>query len=180
LPPDLSSLPILPTCARQCSGCTECCILGTTIKPLGILCPEACGGCRIYDTRPTECRTFQCTWLAGSSLTRPKELGAVIYLAKSPAGKVQVVVALTGGEMTAAVQAEAEAVFAAIAQEGREVEDLALVWMPPQFQVNAAGAERLAQWPALPSLPGDPPPVIYNDVHGTSRFMRFNPPSRAA
>ena len=46
---------------HQCNGCTDCCILGTTIKPLGILCPEACGGCKIYDKRPTECRTFRCS-----------------------------------------------------------------------------------------------------------------------
>ncbi|MGA2256586.1 MAG: hypothetical protein ABSG53_18210 [Thermoguttaceae bacterium] len=165
---------------RQCNGCTECCILGTAIKPLGILCPEACGGCKIYDKRPTECRTFRCTWLAESSPSRPKELGAVIYLAKSPIGKVQVVVALTGGEMTAAIQAEIEAVFVAIAQEGREVEDLTLVWTPPQFRVNVASEECLAQRPAFSSIPGDAPPVIYADVHGTSRFIRFDRPTRAA
>ena len=165
---------------RQCNGCTECCILGTTIKPLGILCPEACGGCKIYDKRPTECRTFRCTWLAGSSPSRPKELGAVIYLAKSPIGKVQVVVALTGGEMTAAIQAEIEAVFVAIAQEGREVEDLALVWTPPQFRVNVASEECLAQRPAFSSIPGDASPVICDEVHGTSRFIRFDRPTCAA
>ena len=164
---------------RQCNGCTECCILGTTIKPLGIFCPEACGGCKIYDKRPTECRTFRCSWLAGLNPSRPRELGAVIYLARSPAGKVQVVVALTGGEMTAAIQAEIEAVFVAVVQQGREVEDLVLVWTPPQFRVKVNSEESLAQRPAFSSAPGDASPVIYDDEYGTSRFIRFDGPTRA-
>ena len=48
----------------------------------------------------------------------------------SSIGKTHVVVALTGGEMTAAMQAEIEAVGVAVAQQGREVEDLA--WSGPR------------------------------------------------
>ncbi len=165
---------------RQCDGCTECCILGITGKPLGILCPEACGRCRIYDKRPTECRTFRCSWLAGLSPSRPQDLGLVIYTAMSSIGKTHVVVALTGGEMTAAMQAEIEAVGVAVAQQGREVEDLALVWTPPRFQVNATSKECLAQRPAFLSVRRDASPGIHNEIIGETRFISLGLPTRAA
>jgi hypothetical protein len=57
-----------PVAGRSCGGCTMCCkVLGITElqKPVGKWCPHcAVGeGCKIYDGRPEECRTFLCAWL---------------------------------------------------------------------------------------------------------------------
>lgn len=55
---------------RECGGCTTCCkthhILSLD-KPEREWC-QHCDigkGCRIYDTRPEECRVFKCGWLVG-------------------------------------------------------------------------------------------------------------------
>lgn len=53
---------------RDCGGCTLCCkVLGISAldKPQGRWCGHcAVGrGCKAYETRPTECRTFECLWL---------------------------------------------------------------------------------------------------------------------
>jgi hypothetical protein len=57
-----------PAAGRSCGGCTMCCkVLGITElqKPVGKWCKhcEIGYGCRIYETRPAECRTFHCAWL---------------------------------------------------------------------------------------------------------------------
>src|SRR6266536_411497 len=55
---------------RECGNCTLCCkLLGVKelSKPQGQWC-EHCAvgvGCKVYDTRPAECRHFTCMWLAG-------------------------------------------------------------------------------------------------------------------
>lgn len=53
---------------RTCGGCTMCCrtmSVDAIAKPRDKWCPEcAIGvGCKIYDTRPELCRTFECVWL---------------------------------------------------------------------------------------------------------------------
>ena len=50
-----------------CDGCTLCCkLLETHDVPsdIGVYCHncEPGVGCGIYDTRPTECKTYQCMW----------------------------------------------------------------------------------------------------------------------
>lgn len=59
--------------ARDCGDCTLCCkVLGIAAldKPLGKWCPHcAIGrGCKIYEARPGECRTFDCLWLQRETL----------------------------------------------------------------------------------------------------------------
>jgi len=55
---------------RQCGGCTACCKtheIRELAKPPGQWCPHCRPGrgCAIYESRPEECRTFGCLWLAG-------------------------------------------------------------------------------------------------------------------
>jgi hypothetical protein len=63
-----------PTPARGCDGCTLCCkVLRVSAlqKPHGVWC-EHCAigaGCRIYDRRPGECRSFNCGFLQLDYLT---------------------------------------------------------------------------------------------------------------
>jgi len=57
------------TPARQCGSCTMCCkVLGIRelAKPVGAWCPHCAPGrgCKIYESRPSECRTFSCGWLS--------------------------------------------------------------------------------------------------------------------
>src|SRR3984893_47076 len=60
--------PTEPLPGRSCGGCTLCCkVLGvpTLEKPRGTWCLhcERGVGCRIYESRPGECRSFLCGWL---------------------------------------------------------------------------------------------------------------------
>ena len=59
-------VPIVP--GRQCGSCTMCCKvmrIDEIGKPAGLWCAQ-CDvgkGCRIYETRPGECRGFHCAFL---------------------------------------------------------------------------------------------------------------------
>jgi hypothetical protein len=58
---------------RECGTCTMCCkIMGIKEieKPSGVWCAHCKPGlgCRIYQDRPTECRTFLCDWLQAEAL----------------------------------------------------------------------------------------------------------------
>ena len=58
---------------KECGTCTLCCkVMGIKEieKPSGQWCPECMPGkgCKIYETRPTECRTFSCDWLQADAL----------------------------------------------------------------------------------------------------------------
>jgi len=70
---------------RSCGDCTVCCEvleIPTLKKPIKTLCPNVCNkGCGIYDTRPQECRTFQCLWSEGitGSGQRPDKSGIMSY-----------------------------------------------------------------------------------------------------
>jgi hypothetical protein len=64
------------TSRNQCGACTLCCKLvrvDEIDKPVGRWCHHcALGkGCNIYDTRPTECRTWDCLWLQGAFGDQP-------------------------------------------------------------------------------------------------------------
>jgi hypothetical protein len=57
-----------PAPVRGCDGCTLCCkvmYVPTLQKPSGTWCKhcKTGAGCGIYETRPTECRTFICGYL---------------------------------------------------------------------------------------------------------------------
>lgn len=63
--------PIVP--GRSCAGCTLCCkVLSITElqKAQGTWCKhcEPARGCKIYDTRPKECRSFYCGYLTQANL----------------------------------------------------------------------------------------------------------------
>jgi hypothetical protein len=58
-----------PAPGRSCGTCTLCCKvhgIAELAKPVGKWCPhcEIGKSCKIYETRPQECRTFHCLWLA--------------------------------------------------------------------------------------------------------------------
>ena len=60
--------PTKPLPGRSCGGCTLCCkvlSVPTLEKPRGAWCQhcERGVGCRIYEARPGECRSFLCGWL---------------------------------------------------------------------------------------------------------------------
>src|ERR1043166_479040 len=58
---------------RTCGSCTLCCkviAVDDFKKPPGVWCPHCIRGkgCGIYETRPTDCRTFFCEWMLESGL----------------------------------------------------------------------------------------------------------------
>jgi hypothetical protein len=67
---------------RHCGDCSLCCKLiqvDAFAKPPGVWCTHCApggthgqgkktGGCRIYESRPAECRDFYCAWLASPTL----------------------------------------------------------------------------------------------------------------
>jgi hypothetical protein len=62
-----------PAPGKSCGGCTLCCKvlkITTLNKPHGTWCSHCQPGvgCRVYDDRPEECRTFLCGWLVNSQL----------------------------------------------------------------------------------------------------------------
>ncbi len=66
------SPPIAP--GRACGACSECCRLLHVIelaKPAGVWCDKCrpgAGGCSIYETRPSICRTYACGWLMSAGV----------------------------------------------------------------------------------------------------------------
>jgi hypothetical protein len=62
-----------PAEGRACGACTLCCkVIGIAAlgKPASAWCPHCRigRGCGIYETRPEECKTFFCMWLADARL----------------------------------------------------------------------------------------------------------------
>ena len=62
-----------PSPTRACGECTLCCKVmgvGEIGKAQGVWCQhcEIGRGCKIYVTRPGECRTFDCVWLHNAAL----------------------------------------------------------------------------------------------------------------
>ena len=61
-----------PAQARECGTCTMCCKLIEVTeleKPQNVWCKQCKPGkgCGAYDTRPSDCRTFYCGWMADLS-----------------------------------------------------------------------------------------------------------------
>lgn len=81
--------------ARSCGSCTLCCTVqgikeGMPGTPNGeklpnVPCPYAkvhapsCGGCSIYETRPSECSGYVCMWIEGlgGAADRPDKTGVL-------------------------------------------------------------------------------------------------------
>jgi hypothetical protein len=58
---------------RSCGTCALCCKLvgiAELNKPMNQWCPHCLkhSGCKIYDSRPNECRTFNCDWLINAKV----------------------------------------------------------------------------------------------------------------
>ncbi|MBI1360298.1 MAG: hypothetical protein GC155_08450 [Alphaproteobacteria bacterium] len=76
--------PLVP--GRSCAGCTACCKLPAVealAKPPQTWCDhcDIGAGCRIYDARPEECRTFYCGWVLDASIPedwRPERCRMVV------------------------------------------------------------------------------------------------------
>jgi len=72
--PDASVQPgprVVP--GRECGTCTLCCkvmAIDELGKPPGVWCQHIVRnkGCKIYETRPAECRSFYCHWMLEKSL----------------------------------------------------------------------------------------------------------------
>jgi len=69
-----ATAPVAPAAGRNCDKCSLCCKvlgIGELNKPLGTWCSHCRpgkGGCAIYQTRPSECATFNCLWLTSTEL----------------------------------------------------------------------------------------------------------------
>lgn len=54
-------------------------------KPGGEWCPRICDtGCSIYETRPRQCRDFQCAWLRGIVDEKPEHVKIIASLENGP------------------------------------------------------------------------------------------------
>lgn len=79
--------PAQPVPGKSCGTCTMCCkVLRVTElnKPTDVWCGhcDKGRGCKIYDTRPTECRTFNCLFLLHEGFPeawRPSKSKLVLY-----------------------------------------------------------------------------------------------------
>ena len=76
----------MPHPERSCGSCTACChtlSIEELGKPAFSECAHAnnaeCGGCDIYEDRPSACHNFRCMWLDGhlSEEDRPDKLGVI-------------------------------------------------------------------------------------------------------
>ena len=62
---------VVQTPGRSCGTCTACCKTHGIHEEIQKLAGEWCvhcnrgRGCKIYETRPTPCRVYQCGWLEG-------------------------------------------------------------------------------------------------------------------
>lgn len=77
---------------RECGDCTMCCKLAAVpelAKPANVWCKHVAQGvgCKIHDTRPTSCSTFDCQWLLDPTLGPEwKPNHAKFLLWRTPAG----------------------------------------------------------------------------------------------
>lgn len=81
-------LQIVPRAERECGECSACCTaleVAPLSKARGVACVHlssiAGAGCGIYETRPDECRAFECLWKAGllEVHERPDLTGVVVF-----------------------------------------------------------------------------------------------------
>lgn len=74
---------------RACGACSLCCKLlriDEIAKPEATWCTHCApgrGGCQIYDSRPGDCRTFNCAWLTAAEIGpewHPEKCKMVLYV----------------------------------------------------------------------------------------------------
>ncbi len=83
-----------PDTPKTCGSCTFCCkvmAIDELRKPSGAWCPNCAigSGCKIYDTRPGDCRDFICQWLAVPEMPdafRPDKIKVVLAAPEMGAG----------------------------------------------------------------------------------------------
>lgn len=89
----MTELPVI----NHCGTCTACCtLLGVPTLKKGnyIKCQHECEtGCAIYDSRPAECKGYECYWLKhpDNENYRPDKLGVIVEVQASHLGPAVVV-----------------------------------------------------------------------------------------
>jgi hypothetical protein len=90
------TMPAESPAPKTCGACTFCCKvmqIDELRKPPGAWCPNCAvgSGCRIYDSRPGECREFACLWLGAPELPdalRPDKTKVVLTMQDPGPGMV--------------------------------------------------------------------------------------------
>jgi len=84
--------------SRECGECQLCCVL-IGVEELGKYPHQACQhqcetGCAIHESRPRECRTYQCHWRSDETIPeelRPDKLGCIVDIHDTPIGLAVVI-----------------------------------------------------------------------------------------
>lgn len=66
----------------ECKECCRACNIKEINKPSGVLCwlYQEGQGCSIHDTKPNDCKTYQCVWITQKNIDvkyRPDKLGVI-------------------------------------------------------------------------------------------------------
>ena len=86
---------------RTCDGCNMCCYIPginepTLQKKEWVMC-QNCDvgvGCKIYEARPTPCRTFECSWIKGETPVEWKPDKVGFFATIEPQGRIEKVMTL--------------------------------------------------------------------------------------
>ena len=86
---------------RTCDGCNMCCYIPginepTLQKKEWVMC-QNCDvgvGCKIYEDRPTPCRTFECSWIKGETPVEWKPDKEGFFATIEPQGRIEKVMTL--------------------------------------------------------------------------------------
>ena len=86
---------------RTCDGCNMCCYIPginepTLQKKEWVMC-QNCDvgvGCKIYEDRPTPCRTFECSWIKGETPVEWKPDKVGFFATVEPQGRIEKVMTL--------------------------------------------------------------------------------------
>ena len=86
---------------RTCDGCNMCCYIPginepTLQKKEWVMC-QNCDvgvGCKIYEDRPTPCRTFECSWIKGETPVEWKPDKVGFFATIEPQGRIEKVMTL--------------------------------------------------------------------------------------
>ena len=86
---------------RSCDGCNMCCYIPAINEPTlkkkeWSMCPncDVGVGCKIYEDRPTPCRTFECSWLKGEVPVEWKPDKVGFFATVEPQGRIEKVMTL--------------------------------------------------------------------------------------
>ena len=86
---------------RTCDGCNMCCYIPginepTLQKKEWVMCHncDVGVGCKIYEDRPTPCRTFECSWIKGETPVEWKPDKVGFFATIEPQGRIEKVMTL--------------------------------------------------------------------------------------